>query len=384
MRRPSDRIVAAALFTAFFALYAFTAQRGFGWGDSGEFQHWILDGKDISSSAGFSNLHPLYLVVARAFASSPFGVTLVSSFFGALAVAGFFFLSRNLAVAVLFGLSHAVWWLSCVAEVYTMSLAFIVFETYFLLKWRETGRLAPLVALAALNGLHLELHNLALLSLPVYAFAFFARARSEGWKTSCLKGLAAFAAWAVAASYWLAALFMRGPADVLVGNYGGEVAGLLPARWPVAFFNWALAAMSFAPAAMVLFLSRRARKDVLLVSLFAVHFAFWARYFIISQFTFVLPSLFFAYLAASAAKIRLSRAFAVAAIELALPVAAYLALSRVGFPSWYWSHPHRDDAAYFALPWKHNDDSADRCASEQSGPWDGYWHPERANGVKVK
>ena len=104
MRRPSDRIVAAALFTAFFALYAFTAQRGFGWGDSGEFQHWILDGKDISSSAGFSNLHPLYLVVARAFASSPFGVTLVSSFFGALAVAGFFFLSRNLAVAVLFGL----------------------------------------------------------------------------------------------------------------------------------------------------------------------------------------------------------------------------------------------------------------------------------------
>ena len=384
MRRPSDRIVAAALFTAFFALYALTAQRGLGWGDSGEFQHWILDGKNISASEGFSNLHPLYLAVAGAFASSPYSVTLVSSLFGALAVTGFFFLSRNLAVSVLFGLAHAVWWLSCVAEVYTMSLAFIVFETYFLLKWRDSGRMGPLAALAALNGLHLELHNIALLALPVYAFVFFSRAKAEGWKTSCRKGALAFAVWAVAASYWIWALIMRGPADVLVGNYGAEVAGLLPARWHVAVFNWALAAMSFAPVAMLFLFSRRVKKDALLIALFAVHFVFWARYFIISQFTFVLPSLFFAFLAVAAANVRIRFALAVAAMELALPVAAYLTLSRVGFPSWYWSHPHRDDAAYFALPWKHNDDSADKCASEQSGPWDGYWHPERANGVIVK
>ena len=384
MRRPSDTVVAAAVFTVFFAVYAFTAGRGLGWGDSGEFQHWILDGVDLSSRKGFSNIHPLYVWLGRSVASTTFGVNVISSFFGALALAGFFLLTRNLAVTVLFGFSHALWWLSTTAEVLTMSLAFVVFETFFFLKWLRGGRLGHLVAFAFLNGLHLEAHNLALLALPVYAVAF----ANHAWRVRPARrfacGAAAVAAWAAGASYWLFNFFARGPADVLFGSYGAQVSGVLPGSWPTAVFNWALAAMSFAPVPFLW--KRRGNREPYIVALFAVHFVFWIRYFIISQFTFVLPSLFFAYLVAAMSRRNVSfAAFSgLLAIDFALPVAAFLTLSAIGFPSWYWSHPHRDDAAYFALPWKFNDDSADRCASEMNGPWDGYWHPEMANGIEVR
>ena len=77
MRRPSDRIVAAALFTAFFALYAFTAQRGLGWGDSGEFQHRILDLADGMTKGcdSLATAHPLYVLLGKCVASSPFAVS---------------------------------------------------------------------------------------------------------------------------------------------------------------------------------------------------------------------------------------------------------------------------------------------------------------------
>ena len=381
MRRPSDRIVAAALFTAFFALYALTAQRGLGWGDSGEFQHWILDGKNISASEGFSNLHPLYLAVAGAFASSPFSVTLVSSLFGALAVTGMFFCVRNALLAALFGLSHMVWWLSCVAEVQTMSLAFTVFGTLAFLRWLETRRGAWFAVAAFLAGLQLECHNFALLLLPVYAAAAFLR--RLGWRYALLSS----AVFAVGASYWLYAIVERGMADVLVGSYGQKVAGFLPGDWRIAAVNLAIASVSFVVPLLIVLTGgvRKKRFDVWIVALLAVNSLFFIRYFVPDQATFLMPTLFFAYVVLRDADIGWRRASIFVVLQLVLPVVLFAAMS--AFPrdsERDMRHPHRDDAAYFALPWKHNDDSADKCASEQSGPWDGYWHPERANGVIVK
>lgn len=385
-KRTSSRFLVLAL--GFFALYALTAQRGLGWGDSGEFHYRILRCADglLGGCDSFATAHPLYAAIARSLCSTPYQVTLISSLFGAFAVAGFWLCSRNLALAVAFGLSHALWWLSCVAEVYTMSLTFVAFETLFLMRFLASRRLGWLVALAALNGVHVELHNFALLPLPVYLLAAAASLRGAGaGRIAVSFGLSA-AAWAAGASFWLWALATRGLRDVLVGSYGGEAFGLLPSNWTVAGFNLALSGLSFvAPLALAWRAARAGASrpssprpsaagpaDSCLKALLAVHAIFFVRYFIVSQFTFVLPTAFFAYLLVARVRLGRGRALALAAMQLLLPLVAWQLLASLPVPAWRPRHKYRDEARYFALPWKCGDDSADRCAAEVEGPWDGY------------
>lgn len=357
---------AAALFVGFALLYALTAQRGLGWGDSGEFQHWVLDRTELICGLSFSNAHPLYVAFCRLVASTPFAVTLVSSFFGALAVAGLYLASRKVSLALLFGLSQMLWWLSCVAEVQTMNLAFTAFETYLLLEYLRSRRIGWFYALAFLAGLHLEVHNFALLALPVYAVIALRDRRLY------------FAplAWAVGAAYWLFAVFTRGPVDVLVGVYGAKVAGALPANWLVTGFNLVLAAISFAvPVALWRWREKGGSRPFAfpaVLALFAINFLFFIRYFVPDQATFLLPSLFFAYLLVAETPLKVNRLVALALIQLLLPVAAALALESLPRPASRQEHKYRDDAQYFALPWKFLDDSADRYAAELGGTWTGY------------
>ena len=374
----------AALLLGFFVLYALTAQRGLGWGDSGEFQHRILHLGDglVSGCDSFATAHPLYVAFAKFFCSTPFQITLVSSFFGALAVAGFYGCTGSVAGSVLFGMSHAVWWLSCVSEVYTMSLAFLVLEMYLLRKFVQNDRRWGM-ALFFVNGLHLALHNIALLSIPVYGVMLLVRLRGlsgrERISAVCLTALV----WAAGASYWLYSLCSRGAADVLFGGYGAQTFGFMPARWQVAAFNWALSGISlFVPVCLLVKAVRRHGFSAAggempmrwaFGALFAVHFAFWVRYFIVSQFTFVLPPLLLLWLFVSTWGLQVKKWEAWAGIQVLLPVIAYLVLSGMQVPEWRRSlHPHRDEAAYFALPWKFNDDSADRAAAEYGGVWNGY------------
>ena len=67
MSRWSTTLRFAALVAAFFALYALTAQRGVGWGDSGEFQHRILDLPDgiLGGCESFAVAHPLYVALGK-------------------------------------------------------------------------------------------------------------------------------------------------------------------------------------------------------------------------------------------------------------------------------------------------------------------------------
>lgn len=362
------------LFLSFFCLFALTAQRGLGWGDSGEFQHLILNAGQFALTPDFVTQHPLYIVFCKAFCSTPFHVTLVSSLFGALAVALFFKCSGNLRLAAVFGLSHALWWLSCVSETYTLSLVLFELEVLSLLKWRATNRGGWLVLLAIANAVHLEVHNLALLSLPVYCAVWLKWLKNTETGYAAKWTLAAALSWAAFASCWIYAFFTIGPLTVLVGEYGGQVCGILSGSVKIPLFNWALAGMSFVP---VFFCLGKIRRSAI-AALFAVHFVFWVRYFIISQFTFVLPSLFLAYLLFSESVLSVRKTVMLCAIQLILPVCAFFTLRAVGFPEWYWSHPGRDDAAYFALPWKFNDTSADECASLQEGDWCGYYRPEKA------
>ena len=383
--RKKNILVALLLFAGFFALYALTAQRGLGWGDSGEFQYRVLTCPDglLGGCDSFATAHPLYVALSRLFCSTPYHVTLVSSFFGALALVGFWLCSKSVPWTILLGLSHALWWLSCVAEVYTMSLSFLAFETFFLLRFLATRRAAWLFALAFLNGLHVELHNLALLAAPVYFAAFVFVMRPQGFGRAVRAFCVSAFFWTLGAAFWLHALVERGPRDVLVGSYGAEALGLLPSNWTVTGFNLALSAVSFVVVALAFYLSRKSAKglffstasrgvDLSLVGLLAVHGLFFARYFIISQFTFVLPTLFFAYLLASRIPLAANRAGALVAMQLILPLLAGELLSSLPVPSWRPRHAYRNEARYFAWPWKCHDDSADRCARDLGKPWNGY------------
>ena len=364
-----DATAFALLTLAFLALFALTAQRGLGWGDSGEFQHRILDLADGMTKGcdSLATAHPLYVLLGKCVASSPFAVNLISAFFGALAVGGFFLCTRNLALSAVFGLSHALWWLSCVAEVYTMSLAFTAFETFFLLRLARKGGAADAAALMLLNGLHLSVHNFALLPLPVYIVVAFSRRRA----------VVAAVAWLAGAAFHLSLAAKAGLSGALFGSYGGTVFSLWPSNWTLTAFNYALAALSFAAPAFLL--KWRIRDgggfggvSRAVLALFAIHAVFWARYFVKDQFTFALPTLFFAYMLLANVKVRPTRAVALAAMQVVLPLAAWQVAAQFEQPGWRMEHKYRDDAAYFCLPWKFLDRSADRCAAETPGEWTGY------------
>jgi hypothetical protein len=371
----------SALTLGAFVLYALTAQRGLGWGDSGQFQHWVLGCEAALCGASFSNSHPLYVWLARMVSVSPFHVTLVSSFFGALAVGGFYLCSRNLPLSALFASSHMLWWLSCVSEVQTMSLAFTVFGTLAFLRYLESGRSSWLFAAAFISGLHLEVHNFALLPMPVYIVGFLVQAKKMPVARAVAVAVAAAALWAAGAAYWIAAVFDRGLADVLVGAYAAQVAGVIPSSPKLTLFNMMLASMSFlVPVALVWWNRPGAFKGGLATAkgraiwaIFAVNFIFFIRYFVPDQATFALPSLFFAFLLVSHLKIGVSRFASLALMQIVLPVTAFYAASRLPIAENLKArHMYRDEAAYFALPWKFNDDSADRCAAVTPGAWDGY------------
>lgn len=375
-------IAFALIVVGFFALYALTAQRGLGWGDSGEFQYRILTLSAEGVSGGcesFATAHPLYIVLAKALCRTPFHVTLLSSAFGALAVGGFFLSSRQVLLSVVFGLSHMLWFLSCLAEVQTMNLAFTAFETFCVLRFLDSRRGGWMVAALFLAGVHLNCHNFALLALPVYGFLLL--------RAGLRVLLSAALAWVLGAGLWLGAFFVRGPADVLVGSYGSQVAGFLPSNLTVTVFNFVLAAMSFAVPAAIAWWNRHAPQESrsaafrgTVLALFAVNAIFFIRYFVPDQATFLLPTLFFAFLLVSGSGLRRDRAIALAAMQLLLPLMAYEVFRQLPQPEGRTPHPHRDDAKYFALPWKFNDDSADRCAADVGGTWNGY--PNVGKGAK--
>lgn len=366
------------LFVGFVVLYGLTAQRGLGWGDSGEFQYRVLFCADglFSGCDSFATAHPLYMVLAKALCTTPFHVTLLSSFFGALAVMGFYLCSRNLGLSVVFGLAHGVWWLSCVAEVYTMSLSFVAFETLLLLRFLKTRRFGWLAGLVLLNGLHLELHNMALLALPAYAVVIADELRRRPFRDAVLRGVVLALAWAVGASFWLCSLVVRGVEDVLVGSYAGQAFGFLPSNWTIALFNWALVGMSVFVPLSILWWNRRSflvqRPQRVVLVLLVVHFLFFVRYFVISQFTFSLPTVFFAYLLVSRFPLSSARIKALVALQVLLPLIAGQVLVQLPRSAGYARHKYRNDAQYFAWPWKFNDRSADIYAAELGGVWNGY------------
>jgi len=390
-----------AVFLLFFALYAGTAQRGVGWQDSGEFQYRILTG-DYRWHSGIARAHPLYIALARGFvglfphASACHAANLFSGAGMALAlvllggVVTRLTRSRRAAgVAVVFlGFAHMAWWMGTVAEVYTWSLAFLMAEVYALVRYGERRDVRWLGALFLVNGLHVSLHNAALLGLPVYGCALIVevrrreRGRAMGLVAGCLSlwlsgcGLILWQAAGLARQGvgWLAVLN-----SVLFGHgYAAKVMGTGGLDRNVWLANLALAGMSllnpcwlFAWRGMRRWCDGSGRLPVrrMLAALTLLHGLFWVRYFVADQATFVLPTLgllaLWAGLGVAASSLSVRRlavcVVAGAVCATAGPASICRAARRSGFEvRRARTLPFRDEACYWLVPWKQGEDSAER------------------------
>ena len=410
-RRPAGLM--AAIFLASLAVYAFTAQRGVSWQDSGEFQYRVL-ANDFFWVSGIARSHPWYIFTARLF-SQAFPVSqqfyAINLFSGVGMSVALVFLgltlwtvTRNawavLIAAATLGFAHMAWWMSAVAEVYTWSAAFLLAEVYCLLmalrgrQPSDSGGCAGKgwewwLALALVNGMHASLHNFAFLNVPVYGVLFLTQGLKEGWAVTLARGAKCAVVW-LAGAVLLVGLFAvewmktGSLADTVMSLLFGReftrvVLGVRTVDWPLAAKNVALAGVSLMnPCWLIVFMGWRTGKVNQawrwgLVGLTGVHGLFWARYFVADQATFILPllSLLAVWVGLGVAAWRklLWRNVLVLLLALLCAVGVPVVLNKVlavqyGGVTRLRSVPFRDEARYWLIPWKHHETSAARFAKE--------------------
>ena len=394
------------------ALYALGAQRGMSWQDSGEFQYRVMVG-DLAWHSGIARAHPGYIIVASVFARMlglvsggavglAFGTTLFSAFSMAVALLLLFIVVRRatgsigaaLLAFITLGLAHMARWMATMAEVYAPSLALSMAELLMLdLAVRTPSKRRRFLALLFLvSGIHFSFHDFALLNLPVYVVSAFLLAKRNpstlqpfNLSTFQLFNIIPFLLGCSPILYLMAceARGGAGVADILRSvlfgeGYMGAVLGLSKASIGRIAASYALAAISVAAPAWLFAAkgmltaapdapSRFMRRALAVLTV--IHAVFWCRYFVPDQATFILPLL--GYLAvwvgigaSSMSRTALRRIIIVsAAIQMLLPPLALVAARRSDLCQRILSSrrmvPFRDEAAYWLLPWKHDERSAE-------------------------
>ena len=416
-QRVQVALFGAAIGAAAFAVYALTAQRGISWQDSGEYQYKFLTQAytwDVGS--GLARLHPTYVLITRAvaaclpFVPTPYVYALSSGLGMAVALCALsvalYVITQSypaaLVAAVLLGGAHMAWWLSAMTEVYTWSLAFFMLELACLSACLKRQGFLWFAGVLFFNGCHFGVHNFALLNLPVYATVFLYFFRQRAWR------------WGACAGVWcLGALpiilpILRYAAEsqsvgavaqsVLFGNFFQQKVLNLDLRHSSLWLsNMALSSCSlcnpcwlYAAFALVTVTLKRRRaltqhgfvKNAWLcgslLALTGIHFVFWVRYTVPDQATFMLPTLGMLAVwagigAAFWVKVRwlvpVSLALAAACSVLA-PLTFYRVAERY-VPPRTRLLPFRNEFAYWAYPWKQQEDSAERfvaAIAEQTYP----------------
>ena len=407
------RLVPVLLGAVFFLLYLATCQRGWCWQDGGLFQRRIFSG-DIEGSFGIAAAHPTFIwlgcavdsvcrmlgggMVARLFltnAQSAFWMAVAVGFFAA-AVRRYSGSARSAWICgFAFGFAHMAWWMGTICEVHALEIFLFAAELFVLVgEWPEKNSFPRAAILFALCGVHFSVHNLALLALPVYAYLAWRNVKGPN-RVGRLAMIAL--CWVLGASP-VFALALRELArsgfastvrSVLVGSFGGEVLGFVPSSPKLFLLNAALAAMSFAMPAACLWASQwntrergkslertpaEARLRVPRVVMLAIHALFLARYFVPDQAFFLLPALVLSLLLVSPG-LADERRLAIALVSIAiLGVVVPLLAVRIAPRLDRGTHPGRDDAKYFAIPWKFDEDSCDRLVKERGleDVWAGY------------
>ena len=399
-----------ACLIAFSALYLATCQRGVSWQDSGTFQ-WRVRTGDYEGDLGLALAHPLLIAAGQALKPIPIAdlATRLNFFSGlgmAVAMANLACLIAVLtgrrwigaATAAMLSVAHTPWWLATITETYTWTAAGLTAELWLLVSLIRKPRAALLIAIALVSGLGLNLHNLALLPLPVYAVAaiiLVLRRKLPAWSLAAAAGAYCLGAGPyIAMTVRLALHTADLPGAIhsaLFGNYAKAVFNV-SASSKYYQANAVLAAMNFVsflgPLAVVGWAHLRRKLGGATASALAaitiIEVLFVIRYPVPDQFTFLLPTLV---MVALAAGIGIS-VLADASARLRKLAIASCVLSIVVPPSFYavapslanWSKlaprrqrelPFRDELRYWLVPWKHNEHSAEmfaRAALMQAGP----------------
>jgi hypothetical protein len=382
-------------------LYLLTAQQGVCWQDSATHQWRVITG-DYTGNFGIASAHPLYIAMGQLFLLVPeydlaTRVTLASGVGMAVALANLVLLVFQLtgrrwigiATALMLSVMHTVWWLSTIAETYTWNAAFMTGELLLLVHLIRTPKWQTVVALAFLNGLNLSLHNLALLALPVYVVVLIVlvkKRRLPAWvlaasATAFIVGSVMYVAMII--NFALekggvrgalnSALFGKFSSEVLNIQQKGHYLKINTALGSLNFFNFSL------PLAVIgWFRMRSCLGGFLAAALMAItviHFGFVIRYPVPDQFMFLLPSLIMIMIAASvgvsvlaerSGKWRIGVIFA-CAVSVIMPPIIYAMTPKIielaGIKvERERQRPFRNEIRYWAIPWKHNERSAEQFA----------------------
>jgi hypothetical protein len=401
-----QKSVWSIVFILFLIVYGMSCQRSIGWQDSGEFQLRALD-CDLRGKKALALAHPLYVLLASLVARLPIGgfparVTFLSAIGMALTLANLgvicVTISRKgwigVVIPTMLGVTHAAWWLSSVAEVYTWSVAGLSLEIYLLillLQHSAASRIATaklFIAIFFINGLGLSIHNFALLPMPVYLLIGTLLALRRQLPLWSLGG--AVIAYLIGAALFVFLLiekcislgFVVGVTDALVGNYARQVFNTSLALESLKI-NATLASLSFAnfllPLAVVGLVNFRRLNGMLALAMgliTGIEVTFVVRYSVPDQFTFLLPSMLLIAVFAGVGLDVLSDASprwrTVAITAVVFSILFPLGLYAMG-PSLLEGRvrvqrardlPFRDEMRYWMVPWKRNEDSAERFARE--------------------
>jgi hypothetical protein len=386
----------------FFALYLGTAQRTVGWQDSGMFQWRVLKG-DYAGKLGLALAHPLYIAAGRLLAaiSRRHLPLLLNAFSGlgmAVALANLAAVTAlltgkrwvGLLTAAMLAVTHTVWWLGTIAEVYTWSAAGLTAEIWLLVLLIRRPRWELLGCLALVSGLGLCVHNFALLPLPVYvvvAAALTVRRKLPPWSLA-----AAAAGYILGAGLYLGLIvdlwvrsgdLLGAIRSGLFGDYSEQVLNVAAGsrHWKS---NAALSGLNFANVLLPLvvigwFRMRRrlgAATAAAIGAVTLIEMLFFIRYPVPDQFTFILPTLMVVGVAAAlglATLCDLSRRWRTMAITACIvsliwqpafyAAAPALAKRFVGEVRRARELPFRDEGRYWLTPWKHNERSAQLFAA---------------------
>ncbi len=385
-------------FAAAMLLYYLTASREIQWQDFGQFVQRVVAG-ELTTDFGLALSHPLHYWFCVAFTKvlpvePPFAVSLVSSLFGAIAVANVFGLVRETtkqalpAILAACGLAvaHTWWRLSTMPECYTLAAALLTAEVWCILRWDRLRKPIWLVGMFFFNGLGLANHNVALLTGPVLTVVLILaiRNRQATWRSF----LAVSGAWFIGASPFLY-LIVRdiaggaGFADTirsaLFGTlYESAVIGasthLRDTAVSIAFTILSFPNLLLPPGVFGIVRGRRHGLPTLtyraMLAGLLIHLAFVLRYDVADQYTFLLPAYallgLFAGVGFSAWVTRRGVVIAAVVLTLLTPI-LYLFIADIArsaniLGSRARNKPYREDYRYLFTPWGRGDDSAERMS----------------------
>ena len=382
-------------------LYAVTCSRSIQWQDSGYHILRVVTG-EVVNPLGLALSHPLHHWLGRAFVyllplEPAFAVTLVSALAAAITVANVYGCTllltnrRGIACWAAAGLAVAnvFWHLATVAGTYTLAAALLSAECWCLVAFIQSRRRSLLAGMLLFNGLGVANHMLAILTTPIIAGVLLYALRRDWvrWRTV---GLSA-GCWLLGAAPYLYLIAVQAvqtgdlSATVHSALFGktfvGNVLNMSP-PWRSLAVSAALTALSFPnlllPAAAYA-VWRGGAADVPLATrraLFlglAIHVYFAARYDVVDQYMFFIPSYVLlaicgsigaaAFLKRSNVRTVIGLAVALLTVTPVLSAGAPLLAHRSTFlRRMLHNKPYRDDCVYLLTPWSVVETSAEKLS----------------------